>query len=95
MLKKIKKFLKKLFKIKKKKKVKNKLETIQEREITEEKVEEDLIEIRLVDEVLDDLYFSSSTYSPSSSLSFFSVDEMENDLKIMKYNQLIDSIELP
>ena len=93
MLKKIKKIFKKIFKIKNKKKEKKKnekkkLETIEEREITEEKIEDDLIEIRFVEEVLDELEFSSSLSSSTipSDVSFYSVDEM---------NKLIDSIELP
>ena len=93
MLKKIKKFLKKLFK-KKKIKIKNK------KKIETRVVEKDIVEVRIIiDEVLNELEFSSleDEYELSStySLSFFSVDEMENDLKIMIYNQLIDSIELP
>ena len=51
---------------------------------------------KFVQEVLDDISFSSSTYSPSSqSLSFFSVDDLNDDIKIERYNQIIDSIELP
>lgn len=94
MFKKIKKFFKKLFKIKKKKKKVeiNHLETIEEKEIIEERVEEDLIEIRFVEEVLNELEFSTSS---SQSLSFFSVDDLNDDIKIERYNQLIDSIELP
>ena len=84
MFKKIKIFLKKLFK-KKKKKIKNEkiIETIE--------VEEDLVDVKFIDEFLNELEFSSSIVS----LSFFSVNEIENDLKILLYNQLIDSIELP
>ena len=93
MLKKIKKYLKKLLK-KKKIKIKNK------KKIETRVVEKDIVEVRIIiDEVLNELEFSSleDEYELSStySLSFFSVDEMENDLKIMIYNQLIDSIELP
>ena len=86
MFKKIKIFLKKLFKKKKKKKkIKNEkiIETIE--------VEEDLVDVKFIDEFLNELEFSSSIVS----LSFFSVNEIENYLKILLYNQLIDSIELP
>ena len=93
MLKKIKKFLKKLFK-KKKIKIKN------EKKIETRIVEKDIVEVRIInDEDLNELEFSSLSYeyelSSTPSLSFFSVDEMENDLKIMRYNQLIENMELP
>jgi hypothetical protein len=80
MLRKIKKILKKILKIKKKKKQKKErkktLETIQERELTEEKVEEDLIEIKFVEEILDELSFSSLTPELSSSITFSDSEEL-------------------
>jgi len=87
ILKKIKKFLKK--KKNKKKEEKKKI-------IETEVMEDDIIVIDIVDRVLDELEFSSLESSISlPSLSFFSVDEIEDDIKTMRYNELIDSIELP
>ena len=55
-----------------------------------------MIVIDIVDSVLDELEFSSLESSISlPSLSYFSVDEIEDDIKTMRYNELIDSIELP
>ena len=95
ILKKIKKFFKKKNKNKKKKK-KNEEKII-------EVIEDDIIVIDIVDSVLDELEFSSLESSISfplseslpSSLSFFSIGSLENDIKTMRYNELIDSIELP
>lgn len=91
MFKKILKKIKKFFKKKKNKKKEEKKKIIET-----EVMEDDIIVIDIVDRVLDELEFSSLESSISlPSLSFFSVDELEDDIKTMRYNQLIDSIELP
>ena len=98
MFKKIFKKIKKFFKKKKKKKnkKKNKKKEEEEKIIETEVLEDDIIVIDIVDSVLDELEFSSLESSISlPSLSYFSVDEIEDDIKTMRYNELIDSIELP
>ena len=91
MFKKILKKIKKFFKKKKNKKKEEKKKIIET-----EVMEDDIIVIDIVDRVLDELEFSSLESSISlPSLSFFSVDELEDDIKTMRYNELIDSIELP
>jgi hypothetical protein len=91
MFKKILKKIKKFFKKKKNKKKEEKKKIIET-----EVMEDDIIVIDIVDRVLDELEFSSLESSISlPSLSFFSVDEIEDDIKTMRYNELIDSIELP
>ena len=90
ILKKKKKFLKK------KKNKKKEKEEDEEKIIETEVIEDDMIVIDIVDSVLDELEFSSLESSISlPSLSYFSVDEIEDDIKTMRYNELIDSIELP
>mgnify|MGYP006080095579 CR=1 FL=1 len=93
MFRKILKKIKKFFKKKKNKKKEEDEEKIIETEV----IEDDMIVIDIVDSVLDELEFSSleSSISLPSSLSFFSIGSLENDIKTMRYNELIDSIELP
>ena len=96
MFRKILKKIKKFFKKKKNKKKEKEKEEDKEKIIETEVIEDDMIVIDIVDSVLDELEFSSLESSISlPSLSYFSVDEIEDDIKTMRYNELIDSIELP
>ncbi len=96
MFRKILKKIKKFFKKKKNKKKEKEKEEDEEKIIETEVIEDDMIVIDIVDSVLDELEFSSLESSISlPSLSYFSVDEIEDDIKTMRYNELIDSIELP